>query len=209
MTNEMIGKAMRIKLEDVFAELPEVPKFEEGIRRAPKRELTLSADEAALALRNALRYIPERWHEILAPEFMEELLTKGRIYGYRFRPSGNISGKSIEAYKGHTIEGRGIQVMIDNNLDFEIALYPYELITYGETGAVCQNWMQYHLIKRYLEEMKNNQTLVIQSGHPLGLFQAPEHAPRVIITNGLMIGMFDDLENWNRAAALGVASYVK
>ena len=207
MTNDVIQKAMRISLEDIFKELPAYPEFESGLRRAPKRELTLNQNEIALALKNALRYIPEKWHEALAPEFLEELMTKGRIYGYRFRPQGNIKAFPISDYPGKTVEGKGIQVMIDNNLDFDIALYPYELITYGETGAVCQNWMQYHLIKRYLQEMTSRQTLVIHSGHPLGLFQAPETAPRVIITNGLMIGMFDDLENWNRAAALGVASY--
>lgn len=207
MTNAEIGKAMQVRLEDIFPELPAYPEFQEGIRRAPKRELTLNESEVALALKNALRYVPEKWHEVLAPEFLEELLTKGRIYGYRFRPAGNIVGNSIDDYKGNTVEGRAMQVMIDNNLDFAIALYPYELITYGETGAVCQNWMQYHLIKRYLEEMTNEQTLVLHSGHPLGLFQAPVHAPRAIITNGLMIGMFDDLENWNRATALGVCSY--
>ncbi|MBM7561361.1 urocanate hydratase [Fusibacter tunisiensis] len=196
-----------INIESLFDVLPEYPEFKSGIRRAPMRELTLTPSEIELALKNALRYIPEKWHEVLAPEFLEELLTKGRIYGYRFRPQGNIKGKSIDTYKGKTVEGRAIQVMIDNNLDFDIALYPYELITYGETGSVCQNWMQYHLIKKYLEEMTDEQTLVVQSGHPLGLFKSPKTAPRVVISNGLMIGMFDDLENWNRAAALGVASY--
>ena len=207
ITNQDISMAMKVKLEDIFPELPKQPEFIKGIRRAPKRNLTLNKDEVALALRNALRYIPEKWHNTLAPEFLEELLTMGRIYGYRFRPEGNIKAKGIDAYVGKTVEGRAIQVMIDNNLDFDIALYPYELVTYGETGAVCQNWMQYHLIKRYLEVMTDEQTLVMQSGHPAGLFQAPKSAPRAIITNGLMIGMFDDLENWNRAAALGVASY--
>ena len=207
ITNQDISKAMQVKLDDIFAELPEYPAFEKGIRRAPKRNLTLNQSEVELALKNALRYIPEKWQATLAPEFLEELLTMGRIYGYRFRPTGNIKAKGIDEYKGITVEGRAIQVMIDNNLDFAIALYPYELITYGETGAVCQNWMQYHLIKKYLEVMTNKQTLVMQSGHPVGLFQSPENAPRAIITNGLMIGMFDDLENWNRAAALGVASY--
>ncbi len=207
ITNQDISMAMKVKLEDIFPELPKQPEFIKGIRRAPKRNLTLNKDEVALALRNALRYIPEKWHNTLAPEFLEELLTMGRIYGYRFRPEGNIKAKGIDEYVGKVVEGRAIQVMIDNNLDFDIALYPYELVTYGETGAVCQNWMQYHLIKRYLEVMTDEQTLVMQSGHPAGLFQAPKTAPRAIITNGLMIGMFDDLENWNRAAALGVASY--
>lgn len=194
-------------LERVFPELPEHPGFEPNIRRAPKRALHLTKSEMVLAVQNALRYVPKKWHETLAPEFLEELLTRGRIYGYRFRPKGNISGKPIDEYPGKIIEGRAVQVMIDNNLDFEIALYPYELVTYGETGSVCQNWMQYHLIRYYLQKMTDEQTLVMQSGHPLGLFQSPKSAPRVIITNGLMVGLFDDLENWNRAAALGVASY--
>ncbi|QIB27360.1 urocanate hydratase [Caloranaerobacter azorensis] len=207
ISNIDISKAMTIKLEDMFDELPEMPKFVEGIRRAPKREFTLTQKETELALKNALRYIPEKWHEKLAPEFLEELLTRGRIYGYRFRPEGNIKAKPIDEYKGNCIEGKAFQVMIDNNLDFDIALYPYELVTYGETGQVCQNWMQYRLIKKYLEVMTQDQTLVVESGHPLGLFKSSPEAPRVIITNALMIGMFDDQENFNRAAALGVANY--
>ncbi|SHD76381.1 urocanate hydratase [Schnuerera ultunensis] len=205
--NQNVSKAMTVKLTDIFKELPEMPNFIEGIRRAPKREFTLNQSETELALKNALRYIPEEWHEQLAPEFLNELLTRGRIYGYRFRPEGRIKGKPIDEYKGRTIEGKAIQVMIDNNLDFEIALYPYELVTYGETGQVCQNWMQYWLIKRYLEVMTEDQTLVVESGHPLGLFKSTPEAPRVIITNGLMIGMYDNLHDWNRGAALGVANY--
>ncbi len=194
-------------LKDIFNELPSYPKFKEGIRRAPKREFTLSVDETKIALKNALRYVPEEWHEIVAPEFLEELLSKGRIYGYRFRPSNPISGLPINEYKGNIIEGKAFQVMIENNLNLDIALYPYELVTYGETGRVFQNWMQYQLTKKYLEEMNDTQTLVMASGHPLGLFESPINAPRVIITNGLMIGLFDDIDNWNRAAQLGVANY--
>ena len=198
---------LTINLGSVFTELPMKKTFIEGMRRAPKRELTLTNDEVQLALKNALRYIPKEWHDELAPEFYDELMTKGRIYGYRFRPIGNIKALSVAEYDGSTLEGRAFQVMIDNNLDFDIALYPYELVTYGETGRVCQNWMQYHLIKEYLKLMNDEQTLTIQSGHPLGLFKSNKNAPRVMITNGLMIGMFDDLENYNRAAALGVANY--
>lgn len=204
LSNFDISRAMTVKLDAV---LPEYPKFKDGIRRAPKRELTLNEREIELALRNALRYIPEDLHETLAPEFYEELITRGRIYGYRFRPEGRIYGKTIDEYKGNCIEGKAFQVMIDNNLDFAIALYPYELVTYGETGAVCQNWMQFRLIKKYLEVMTNEQTLVLHSGHPLGLFKSHSSAPRVITTNGLMIGLFDDIDNFNRAAALGVANY--
>ena len=200
-------KTHEVKLEDIFKKLPPKKNFMEGIRRAPKRAFTLSEKETELALKNALRYIPEKWHEELASEFLEELLTKGRIYGYRFRPEGSIKGLPIDAYQGNTIEGKALQVMIDNNLDFDIALYPYELVTYGETGRVMQNWMQYHLTKKYLEMMNDEQTLILLSGHPLGLFKSRKDAPRVILTNGLMIGQFDDLDNWNRAAQLGVASY--
>lgn len=204
ISNIDICNGMTIKLDDVFYEMPE---FMPNIRRAPKREFTLNKAETELALKNALRYVPGNLHEKLAPEFLDELLTKGRIYGYRFRPSGNIKAKSIEEYKGKCIEGKAFQVMIDNNLDFDIALYPYELVTYGETGQVCQNWMQYRLIMKYLEELTVDQTLVIQSGHPVGLFRSNPKAPRVIITNALMIGMFDDQQNWHRAMALGIANY--
>ena len=187
--------------------LPEKKPFIEGIRRAPRRDSVLSEHDMEIALKNALRYIPERFHEELAPEFMEELKTRGRIYGYRFRPEGRLWGKPIDCYEGKCIEGKAFQVMIDNNLDFEVALYPYELVTYGETGQVCQNWMQYLLIKQYLKELTNTQTLVIESGHPLGVFRSHENAPRVILTNGLMVGLFDKPEEFNRAAAMGVANY--
>ena len=187
--------------------LPDYPAFVEGIRRAPDRGYTLTPAQTATALKNALRYIPTEFHVQLAPEFMEELRTRGRIYGYRFRPAGDLKAKPIDAYKGKCIEGKAFQVMIDNNLCFDIALYPYELVTYGETGQVCQNWMQYNLIKRYLEELTQDQTLVIESGHPLGLFRSHLEAPRVIITNAMMIGQFDNLHDWHIAMQMGVANY--
>ncbi|KRT34448.1 urocanate hydratase [Acetomicrobium hydrogeniformans ATCC BAA-1850] len=202
--NELNGKAMTIKLDP---ELPEYPPFEPNVRRAPNRGFTLTQKEAELALKNALRYVPEELHEKLAPEFMEELVTRGRIYGYRFRPKGRIWGRPIDEYKGKCIEGKAFQVMIDNNLDFEVALYPYELVTYGETGQVCQNWMQYRLIKKYLEILDREHTLVVMSGHPLGLFKSHPEAPRVIITNGLLVGMYDDQQNWHRGMQLGVTNY--
>lgn len=204
LDNQTIQEAMQIRLDD---DLPEYPSFVEGIRRAPKRESHLSQHDVELAVQNALRYIPEKYHEQMAKEFLDELMEHGRIYGYRFRPQGRIWGKPIDSYKGNCIEGKAFQVMIDNNLDFEVALYPYELVTYGETGQVCQNWMQYRLIKKYLEALTDEQTLVLESGHPVGLFRSSKTAPRVIITNGLMVGMFDDQENFNRAAAMGFANY--
>ncbi|RDY23387.1 urocanate hydratase [Romboutsia maritimum] len=202
--NEKIQESMSIKLDYIPDKIPE---FIEGIRRAPKREAKLSKSDIKLALKNALRYIPEEYHDKLAPEFLNELMTMGRIYGYRFRPEGKIKGKSIDSYKGKCIEGKAFQVMIDNNLDFDIALYPYELVTYGETGQVFQNWMQYRLVKKYLEQLTQDQTLVLQSGHPVGVFKSKPEAPRVILTNGLMIGMFDNQEEWKRAAAIGVSNY--
>ena len=150
---------------------------------------------------------PKELHETLAPEFMEELRTRGRIYGYRYRPQGDLKAKPIDAYKGNCIEGKAFQVMIDNNLCFDIALYPYELVTYGETGQVCQNWMQYRLIKQYLEVLTQDQTLVIESGHPLGLFRSKPDAPRVIITNAMMVGLYDNQKDWHVAMQMGVANY--
>jgi urocanate hydratase len=175
--NIAASEMMTIQLKGIFNNLPEPPEFVEGIRRAPKRHFSLSRSDTVLALKNALRYIPEKWHKTLAPEFLEELVTRGRIYGYRFRPAGRIKGRSIDSYRGKCVEGCAFQVM------------------------------QYQLIKRYLEELTEEQTLVVESGHPLGLFASSPSAPRVIITNALMVGMYDDQENWHRAMALGVANY--
>ena len=195
---------MKYQLPD---SLPAYPTFVEGIRRAPDRGYSLTKAQTETALRNALRYIPKHLHAQLAPEFMEELRTRGKIYGYRFRPQGDLKAKSIDAYKGKCIEGKAFQVMIDNNLSFDVALYPYELVTYGETGQVCQNWMQYRLIKMYLENLTQDQTLVVESGHPLGLFKSRPDAPRVIITNSMMVGLFDNIKDWEIAAQMGVANY--
>ncbi len=203
-------------------ELPPPPMFAPGIRRAPDRGYTLSPRQAALALKNALRYVPPALHEAVAPEFLLELRERGRIYGYRFRPvggegltaapgaasgrGGNIAARPVTQYRG-ILEARALQLNIDNNLDFAVALYPYELVTYGETGQVFQNWMQYRLVKQYLEQMTETQTLVVASGHPVGLFPSHRDAPRVVNTNGLMVGEFDDPEDFHEAAQLGVANY--
>ena len=196
-----------ITLTDIFHELPKPTVFNPLYRRAPKRGVGLSLVDEQKALTNALRYIPSEWQEELAFEFLTELRERGRIYGYRFYPNEPIYGKPIDDYKAHTLEGKAIMLMMDNNLDPEVALYPYELVTYGETGQVCQNWMQYHLIKKYLEVMTDQQTLTLMSGHPLGLFKSHQSAPRVIITNGLMVGMYDHMASFEYAQALGVANY--
>ena len=198
-----ISKAMTIKLP---SKLPQAPVFEPQYRRAPSRGYSLSPSETIVAVKNALRYVPEILHEILAPEFLDELMTRGRIYGYRYRPLSPIKAQPVDEYKG-ILEARAMQLMIDNNLDYDVALYPYELVTYGESGQVCQNWMQYQLIKMYLETMTDEQTLVVSSGHPVGLFPSNKNAPRAITTNGLMVGMFDTLEGFHHAAAMGVANY--
>ena len=206
MDNRSLENAMKVRLE--FPDgLPPKKEFDPRYRRAPNRVYTLNEKETVLALKNALRYIPEEYHAEIAPEFLEELRTRGRIYGYRFRPEGKLCGKPIGEYKSGCIEGKAFQVMIDNNLDFDVALYPYELVTYGETGQVCQNWMQYLLIKKYLEILTPDQTLVLESGHPLGLFKSSPTAPRVMLTNGLMVGIFDNQEEWHRAMQLGVSNY--
>ena len=199
-----IAAAMTVKLDDV---IPEKTVFQEGIRRAPDRGFRLTQAQTEIALKNALRYIPKKFHEEVIPEFLEELKTRGRIYGYRWRPKERIYGKPIDEYKGNCTAAKAMQVMIDNNLSFEIALYPYELVTYGETGSVCANWMQYNLIKKYLEVMTDHQTLVVESGHPVGLFKSKPEAPRVIITNGLLVGEYDNMKDWEIAEEMGVTNY--
>lgn len=198
---------MKTKTITLSSEWPEKGEFQEGIRRAPDRGYTLTPEKTLTALKNALRYLPPELHEKAAPEFLEELRTRGRIYAYRWRPQGDLKARPIDEYKGKCLAGKAFQVMIDNNLCFDIALYPYELVTYGETGQVCQNWLQYRLIKKYLEEMTENQTLVVESGHPLGLFPSKPDAPRVIITNAMMVGLFDNPHDWHEAMQLGVANY--
>jgi urocanate hydratase len=204
-------KVKEIRLPDA---LPKMPGPRAGTR-APAREIegkgpvekALSDSEIRLALKNALRYVPSNLHEALAPEFLEELLTRGRIYGYRYEPQGALKALPVARYKGKTLEGKAIQLMIENNLDPEVALFPHELVTYGSNGQVCQNWMQYRLIKSYLEQLTRDQTLVVMSGHPLGLFPSRPEAPRVIMTNGLLVGEFDNQASFDRAAALGVTNY--
>ncbi len=204
LTNSQIADSMKIMPEQT---LPEKVEFKAGIRRAPDRGFRLTPEQTTIALKNALRYVAEEHHQVLIPEFLEELTSRGRIYGYRFMPKESFKAKPLEQYKGKCLAGKAMQLMIDNNLDIDVALYPYELVTYGETGSVCQNWMQLNLIKKYLEEITEEQTLVVQSGHPLGLFPSSPDNPRVIITNGLMVGLYDNPDDWEIAAQMGVSSY--
>lgn len=204
LTTDQISAAMKLRLDD---ELPPKKEFQEGIRRAPDRGFRLSESQTKTALKNALRYIHPRHHAELIPEFLQELKERGRIYGYRFRPEGRLSAKPVDEYTGKCLAGKAFQLQIQNNLDFEVALYPYELVTYGETGSVCQNWMQYRLIMKYLENMTETQTLVMESGHPLGLFESSPEQPRVLITNGLMVGEYDNPEDWEVAVQMGCSSY--
>ena len=202
--NVNLDKARRLSLP---ARLPEKKPFAAGIRRAPDRGFRLTPAQAKTALKNALRYVPAGLHGEVAPEFLEELTTRGRIYGYRWRPAGSLKAKPVQRYPGKILAAKAFQVMIDNNLDFDVALYPYELVTYGESGQVFQNWMQYGLVKAYLREMSERQTLVVYSGHPLGLFESSPDAPRVISTNGMLVGMYDNPAGFHQAAAMGVSNY--
>ncbi len=193
-------------MKELFNTLPEAPQFDPQIRRAPKRHHSLSQAQQELAIANALRYIPKVHHVAMAQEFMDELKTYGKIYGYRFMDY-DLKAKPVAEYKAKTLEAKAFMLMIDNNLDHEVALYPYELITYGESGAVFQNWMQYHYVKAYLRDLEADETLFIASGHPVGVFKSHREAPRVILSNGLMVGFADDLEHFNNASAMGVANY--
>ncbi|MFO8054669.1 MAG: urocanate hydratase, partial [Bacteroidales bacterium] len=168
-------------------EIPEMPEFECNINRAPVRKDILNRKEKTLALKNALRYFPQKHHAVLAPEFAEELKTYGRIYMYRYRPHYKISSRTIDEFPHTSRQAAAIMLMIANNLDNAIAQHPYELITYGGNGAVFQNWAQYRLCMKYLAEMTEEQTLAIYSGHPMGLFPSHKDAPRVVVTNGMVI----------------------
>lgn len=189
------------------AQLPNYPKLDEDVNRAPKRKEILNTDEKKLAIENALRYFPAQWHGTLAPEFLAELNDFGRIYMYRFMPQHEIKARSIDDYPGQSQQARSLMLMIQNNLDHAIAQHPYELITYGGNGAVFQNWAQYRLTMQYLAQMNDRQTLVMYSGHPLGLFPSHERAPRVVVTNGMMIPNYSKPDDWEKFNALGVTQY--
>lgn len=188
-------------------ELPATKEYDKSINHAPKRKDILSKEEKKLAIRNALRYFPEKHHAVLAKEFAEELKEYGRIYMYRFRPSYKIYARPIEEYPAKCQQAAAIMLMIQNNLDHAVAQHPHELITYGGNGAVFQNWAQYRLVMQYLANMTEEQTLVMYSGHPLGLFPSHKEAPRVIVTNGMMIPNYSKPDDWERFNALGVTQY--
>lgn len=188
-------------------ELPCVKEYDLTVNHAPKRKDILTKEEKRLALRNALRYFPAKHHAVLAPEFAEELEKYGRIYMYRFRPSYKIYARPIEEYPAKSRQAAAIMLMIQNNLDHAVAQHPHELITYGGNGAVFQNWAQYRLVMQYLANMTEEQTLVMYSGHPMGLFPSHKDAPRVIVTNGMMIPNYSKPDDWERFNAMGVTQY--
>ncbi|MBI2258619.1 MAG: urocanate hydratase [Flavobacteriia bacterium] len=188
-------------------ELPTKKEYDIKINHAPKRKDILTIEEKKLALRNALRYFPNKFHKELAKEFLEELNTYGRIYMYRFRPDYEMYARPIEEYPGKSLQAKAIMLMIQNNLDKAVAQHPHELITYGGNGAVFQNWIQYRLTMKYLSEMTDQQTLVMYSGHPLGLFPSHSEAPRVVVTNGMMIPNYSKQDDWEKFNALGVTQY--
>ncbi|MEY3564713.1 MAG: hypothetical protein RJA23_883 [Bacteroidota bacterium] len=193
--------------QGIPSQLPPKKERTAGISHAPKRKDLLSIDEKKLALRNALRYFPKEWHATLAPEFLEELQNYGRIYMYRFMPDYALKARPLAEYPSQCAQAAAIQLMLQNNLDPAVAQHPEELITYGGNGAVFQNWAQYLLTMRYLSEMTEEQTLHLYSGHPMGLFPSSKDAPRVVVTNGMMIPNYSKPEDWERFNALGVTQY--
>ncbi len=204
MTIEEFQKAI---LEGIPKELPEAQPFDDEVNHAPIRKDILSIEEKKLALKNALRYFNEELHPALAPEFAEELKKYGRIYMYRYRPKYKIYARPIDHYPHKSIHCAAIMLMISNNLDEAVAQHPHELITYGGNGAVFQNWAQYRLTMKYLAEMNDEQTLIVYSGHPLGVFPSHPDAPRLVVTNGMVISNYSDKDNYERFNALGVSQY--
>lgn len=204
MTNEEFKAAIRAGIPDV---LPEPREYDKEVNHAPKRKEILTEDEKKLALRNALRYFPKKFHKTLAPEFAAELRNYGRIYMYRFRPTYDMYARSIDEYPHKSEQAAAIMLMIQNNLNPAVAQHPHELIVYGGNGAAFQNWAQYLLTMKYLSEMTDEQTLVMYSGHPLGLFPSHKNAPRVVVTNGMVIPNYSKPDDWERMNALGVSQY--
>ncbi len=193
--------------QGIPSELIEYPQTENFVNHAPKRKAILTQEEKKLAIQNALRYFPKSLHQELAVEFKAELEQYGRIYMLRFRPKHKMYARPIEEYPGKCLQAKAIMLMIQNNLDFAVAQHPHELITYGGNGAVFQNWIQYRLTMKYLSEMTDEQTLVMYSGHPMGLFPSHKDAPRVVVTNGMMIPNYSKPDDWEKFNALGVTQY--
>ena len=193
--------------QGIPSELPKAKPYPIDANRAPKRKDILSGEEKQLAVRNALRYFPKEWHQELATEFAQELTDFGRIYMYRFKPSYHLKARSIADYPAKCQQAAAIMLMVENNLDPAVAQHPEELITYGGNGAVFQNWAQYLLAMKYLSEMESDQTLHLYSGHPMGLFPSSEDAPRVVVTNGMMIPNYSQPDDWEKFNALGVTQY--
>ena len=204
MTLQQFQAEIRAGIPDV---LPAPKPYDETINHAPRRKDLLTPAEKELALRNALRYFPAKHHALLAPEFAEELRRYGRIYMYRLRPDYELFARPIDHYPARSRQAAAIMLMIQNNLDKAVAQHPHELITYGGNGAVFQNWAQYRLTMQYLSEMTDEQTLVLYSGHPLGLFPSHREAPRVVVTNGMVIPNYSKPDDWERMNALGVSQY--
>jgi urocanate hydratase len=194
-------------LQGIPDELPAIRLFDKNVSHAPRRKDILTKEEKRLALKNALRYFPEKHHSILAGEFADELEKYGRIYMYRFRPTYKMYARHIDVYPHKSHQAAAIMLMIQNNLDPEVAQHPHELITYGGNGAVFQNWAQYLITMKYLAEMTDEQTLVVYSGHPLGLFPSHKEAPRVVVTNGMVIPNYSSQDHWEKFNALGVSQY--
>ena len=204
MTNQEFQQDI---LQGIPGVLPAQKVYESAINHAPKRKQILSKEETRLALENALRYFSKELHAELAPEFLQELKDFGRIYMYRFRPDYSMYARPIEEYPGNSLQAKAIMLMIQNNLDYAVAQHPHELITYGGNGAVFQNWIQYRLTMQYLAEMTEDQTLVMYSGHPMGLFPSHKDAPRVVVTNGMVIPNYSKPDDWEKMNALGVSQY--
>ncbi len=194
-------------LQGIPDELPSAKTYDSSINHAPKRKQILSLEEKKLALQNALRYFPSKHHTVLAPEFLNELNTYGRIYMHRFRPDYKIYARPIHEFPHQSTQAAAIMLMLSNNLDYAVAQHPHELITYGGNGAVFQNWAQYLLTMKYLAQMTDDQTLVLYSGHPMGLFPSSTSAPRVVVTNGMMIPNYSKPDDWEKFNALGVTQY--
>ena len=194
-------------IQGIPNELPSKQVFQANLNHAPKRKDILNENEKKLALKNALRYFPKSWHAELAQDFIEELEKFGRIYMYRFRPTYEMKARDINDYPGNSLQAKSIMLMIQNNLDYAVAQHPHELITYGGNGGVFQNWAQYRLTMKYLAEMTDEQTLTMYSGHPMGLYPSHKDAPRVVVTNGMMIPNYSQPDDWEKFNALGVTQY--